>query len=114
MKNLICICCPKGCRLTVDENNNFAVSGNGCPRGAEYGATEVRDPRRVLTSTVRISGAAYRRCPVKTNTAIPKAKLFEVMSALNCVDIASPVRRGDVVIKNVLDTGADVIVTKAM
>ena len=40
MANIICIVCPKGCRLTVDENT-LAVTGNGCPRGAEYGKNEL-------------------------------------------------------------------------
>ena len=30
-KELVCIVCPRGCHLTIDENNN--VTGNSCPRG---------------------------------------------------------------------------------
>ena len=33
MKQLVCIGCPKGCNLTVDEENDYAVSGNGCEVG---------------------------------------------------------------------------------
>ena len=36
MKELICITCPKGCHLKVDEET-FEVTGNGCEKGAEYG-----------------------------------------------------------------------------
>ena len=114
MKQLICIVCPRGCHLSVDEEHDFAVTGNSCPRGAQYGRTEISNPVRVLTSTVRISGAAYRRCPVRTSTAIPKGKLFELMQLLNTVDVASPIKRGDVIISNVLETGADLIATKSM
>ena len=53
MKELVCIVCPRGCRLKVDEENDFAVTGNTCPRGAEYGRNEIMAPTRVLTSTVR-------------------------------------------------------------
>ena len=53
MKELICIVCPKGCHLKVDEENGCAVTGNGCPRGAEYGKSELLHPTRVLTSTVK-------------------------------------------------------------
>ena len=28
MKELICIVCPKGCYLRVDEENGYAVTGN--------------------------------------------------------------------------------------
>ena len=50
MKELICIVCPKGCHLRVDEDNGYAVTGNGCPRGAEYGKIELTHPTRVVTS----------------------------------------------------------------
>ena len=80
MKELICITCPKGCHLKVDEET-FAVTGNGCPRGAVYGANELRNPVRVVTSTVIVEGPA-RRLPVKTDRAIPKGKMFEVMEEI--------------------------------
>ena len=72
MKELVCIVCPKGCRLKVDEENDYAVTGNACPRGAVYGHGESKNPTRVLTSTVKITGGLYRRCPVKTDAAVPK------------------------------------------
>ena len=114
MKELICIVCPRGCHLRVDENNGYAVSGNSCPRGAEYGKNEIRDPRRTVTSTVMIQGAQCRRCPVRTDRAVPKASMFEVMNALQSLVLSSPVKRGDVVLSNVADTGANIIVTKDM
>ena len=112
MKELVCIVCPKGCRLKVDENNDYAVTGNGCPRGAVYGKSEIQNPTRVLTSTVKIEGALYRRCPVKTDSVVPKGKLMEVMQLLNAVELKSPVTIGQVVIENVAGTDANVVVTK--
>lgn len=114
MKELVCIVCPKGCRLHVDEENGYAVTGNSCPRGEEYGKNETQNPTRVLTSTVKMAGGLYRRCPVKTNKAVPKAMLFDIMKALNAVSLQSPVAVGQVVIENVCGTGADVIATKAL
>ena len=77
MKELVCIVCPKGCRLHVDDENGYTVTGNSCPRGAEYGKNEIQNPTRVLTSTVRLSGGAYRRCPVKTDLAEQLLPLIE-------------------------------------
>jgi CxxC motif-containing protein len=114
MKELICIVCPKGCHLKVDENNDYKVTGNGCERGVEYGKNELVNPMRVITSTVKIEGALHRRCPVKTNTSIPKGKMMEVVKELDSVTLKSPVNVGDVVIKNVADTGADIVSTKSM
>ena len=51
IKELICICCPKGCHLRVDTANDYAVTGNACPNGAAYGKEELTHPTRIITST---------------------------------------------------------------
>ena len=114
MKELICIVCPKGCHLTVDEENGYAVSGNNCPRGEEYGKNEVIAPKRTITSTVKVSGGLYPRLPVKTDKPIPKELIFEAMKLLDEVELTAPVKVGDVVIENVLGTGASFIATRNM
>ena len=112
MTELICIGCPKGCHLQVDEENNYEVSGASCEKGAAYGKIELTDPRRVVTSTVRVKGASPARCSVKTNPAVPKGDIFAVMKALDAVELSSPVKIGDIVIANVCGTGADVVATR--
>ncbi len=112
MKNLVCIVCPRGCRLTVDEENGFIVTGNQCPRGAEYGKNEILNPVRTLTTTVRIKSETMKLCPVRTEKPIPKAKMFEAVKVLNTVSLKAPVRTGDIAIKDILNTGVDVIVTR--
>ena len=78
MTDLICIVCPKGCHLKVDEENGYKVTGNGCPRGAAYGEKELVNPTRVITSTVRVEAKTARRVPVKTASDIPKGKIYDV------------------------------------
>ena len=85
MKELICITCPKGCHLKVDEANDYAVSGNACPRGAIYGRNELLNPVRVVTSTVRLEGGPLPRLNVKTDKPLPKDKMFECMKLLDDV-----------------------------
>lgn len=112
MKELICIVCPKGCHLTVDEEHDYAVTGNGCPRGAEYGRRELTSPTRVVTSTVRCTGGAHPRCPVKTDRPIPKSLIFDAMAALDTVELHAPVHIGDLVLENVCGSGANFVVTR--
>jgi CxxC motif-containing protein len=112
MKELICIVCPQGCHLSVDEESGFAVTGNRCPRGAQYGRTELTAPTRVVTSTVRCRGGLYPRCPVKTAAPVPKDQVFAVMDALAAVTLTAPVRRGQVVLPDVCATGVDVVATR--
>ena len=114
MKELICIVCPKGCHLTVDEADGYRVSGYGCPRGEEYGRMELLNPTRVLTSIVRIDGAIHPCCPVKTDQAIPKREIGAAMELLKDVRLKAPVSVGDVVVKDICGTKSSWVVTKDM
>lgn len=110
MKELICILCPRGCRLQVDDDLN--VTGNFCPRGIIYAKTEMTNPTRVLTSTVKIKAKNAVRLSVKTSQAVPKGKMFDCMRELDKVMVEAPIYIGDVVIHNICDTGVNVIATK--
>ena len=114
MKELICIVCPRGCHLQVDETNNDAVTGNACPRGADYGVQELRHPMRTLTSTVVLLGGTHRRLPVRTNGPIPKQAIPMAMDAINRLRVEAPVRAGQVLCQNLSGTGVELIATKTM
>lgn len=114
IKKLICIACPIGCHLEIDINNNLKVTGNQCIRGETYGKKELNNPTRIITSTVIIKKAIHNRLPVKTNGEIPKKLIFDVMDQLNYITITSPIDIGDVIIKNICDTGIDIIATRSM
>ena len=62
MKDLICIMCPKGCHLKVDEEHGYTVTGNRCPRGAEYGHNELKNPTRVITPPCGCAAKALVAC----------------------------------------------------
>lgn len=112
MTELICIVCPKGCHLHVDEEHDFAVTGNSCARGSEYGRTEMIHPTRVLTSIVRTSGTTARCCPVKTDGGVPKKEIFAAMALLKDVTVTAPVKIGDVIVPNVCGAGVSWVATK--
>ncbi len=110
-KELTCIGCPMGCNLSVTiENEKITVTGNTCPKGAEYAKNEVTDPRRTITSTVGVNDG--RTLSVKTNQEIPKNKIKDCMEALRGITVDAPIHIGDVIIKNVVNTGADIVATK--
>lgn len=111
---LTCIGCPLGCPLIVTLENKevIDVTGNTCPRGATYAKKEVTNPTRIVTSTVRVSGGSCPMVNVKTASDIPKGKMFECIDALKDVVISAPVKIGDVVVKNVAETGVDVIAAR--
>ncbi|MBR2650909.1 MAG: DUF1667 domain-containing protein [Clostridia bacterium] len=112
IRELTCIVCPRGCALKVELDETGApvsVSGNLCKRGEAYANDECVRPMRVVTSTVACEGGGVVSC--KTSTAVPKGLVFEVMRMINGVTAPAHVKIGDVIISNVLDTGADVVAT---
>ena len=112
----LCIGCPLGCRLEVEEEDGeiVEVRGFSCKLGKEYAEREHTDPRRMVSSTVRVANGLWARLPVKTNRPVPKDKVRAVCRALRQVNIAAPVVIGDVIVTNVLDTGADVVAARDM
>ncbi|MFK5883154.1 MAG: DUF1667 domain-containing protein [Candidatus Izemoplasma sp.] len=113
-KQMICIACPVGCHIEVDIDNGYSVTGNQCKRGEAYGKKELTKPTRIITSTVIIDGGIHHRLPVKTNGEIPKGLIFNVMKELNHIKVTSPIKMGDIIIKNVCDTGIDIVSSRSM
>ncbi len=115
-KEMTCIVCPVGCQMTVEqkEDGTIDVTGNACKRGPKYAVAEMTNPTRVIPSTVVIENAMLPRLPVKTAEPIPKGQIFEAMEAINKVKVQAPVKTGDVVIKNLLGLGIDVVSTRTM
>lgn len=114
VKEFTCIKCPLGCRVEVsfDAQGEVAdVSGYSCARGKEYALAESTDPRRMVTSLVFVRGC-LEPVSVKTSQAIPKAKITEVLAAIHNLVLEVPIKAGDVLAKNVGDSGADIIATK--
>lgn len=114
IKNIVCVACPMGCPITVELSDNgevLNVTGNTCPRGKAYAITECTAPTRMLTSTVKVNGGKTAMVPVKTSVPVPKGMMFDVMKEINAVEIAAPVIIGQVIIKDVLGTGADIVAT---
>ena len=112
---ILCIRCPKGCEMTVlSHDDTFVVQGNECRIGEDYALEEIRNPMRIVSTTIGIYHALYPRLPIRTREPIPKNKIDAVMQAVKNVRVAAPVTKEQVVIKNVADTGVDMIAERTM
>lgn len=113
-RELTCIVCPIGCQLTATIENGTVteVTGNTCPRGKQYAIDECTNPVRTITTTARTSNGSV--IPVKTDRPIPKNLMFECMEEINRASVTLPAQIGDVVIEDLLNTGANVVVTANM
>jgi len=112
--NLICIGCPLGCPVTVEMEGKEvkSVKGHTCPRGEAYARKEMTNPTRIVTSTVRVAGGKLPMVSVKTESDIPKDKIFDCVKALKDIEVIAPVKIGDVIVENVAGTGVNIIATK--
>ncbi len=113
-KLIICTVCPRGCHMTVKGDNGKveSVENYSCPRGLEYAKTEFVAPVRILTTLVKIDGKENELLPVRSNKPILKSKIEDCMQVIKTTKASLPIKRYDVIIKNVCDTGVDIVATK--
>jgi CxxC motif-containing protein len=113
-KEMICIGCPMGCYLSVDydETTIHGVTGNRCKVGLTYAEKEISNPERTLTTTVKVKNGNLPLVSVRTNKPIPKNKIFDTMDLLAKIELDAPIKIGEPIVKNIFDTGVDVVATK--
>ena len=112
-----CTTCPSECLLTVEveRDSNGAVmevrsvTGNSCPRGDKFAHQELTCPMRVFTTTVAVSGGDEALLPVRTAEAIPLTLHDQVMDLIRGLVVDAPIRMGDVVLENLLNTNINLI-----
>jgi CxxC motif-containing protein len=116
MKKMICIVCPVGCSLKVNDSDldNIQVTGNGCKRGIKYALDEIVSPKRTVTSIVRVESGEIQMVSGKTTNAVAKELIFDVLEEVRKVYVKAPIYLGDVIIKNILNTGVDFVATKTV
>ncbi len=114
---IICIICPLACRISVavDEEGSVVELANfQCKKGKEYAVAEYKLPLRILTTTVVVEKSRHALLPVRTNQAIPKKELFICMDYLARIRVQPPLKSGEVIVKNILNTGSDIIATQKL
>ncbi|MCL2820376.1 MAG: DUF1667 domain-containing protein [Oscillospiraceae bacterium] len=114
MKDLYCITCPAGCKLTVIGSGfDMIVEGNKCEKGREFATHEMSNPSRTLTTTVRTKFPGVPVISVRTAGEIPRDKLMSAMRELSDVVVETELEVGDTVLEDVAKTGISVIITSS-
>ncbi|HON88782.1 MAG TPA: DUF1667 domain-containing protein [Spirochaetia bacterium] len=116
INNLVCIICPKGCRITIEyeisENKSKAIksiSGFSCPKGKFYAEQEILEPLRTLTTTIKTSYKEHARLAVRSDSEIPLAQLIPVIKYLRTIVIKQPISAGTCIVKNPLGLKTNII-----
>lgn len=111
-----CKVCPIGCQLIISENINepsgFTVEGNSCSRGKDFAIQKMTNPKKVLTGKVIIKNGNIKHLPVKTTAPVPKNKVEDCFKVINSTEVSAPVKKGDIIIKNILGLGIDVVASR--
>jgi CxxC motif-containing protein len=110
---IICVACPKGCRLEARRaEGEILVANAGCKRGKEYAVSEINDPRRMVATTVRVAQGAHPLLPVYTASPFPKDRITDLLAALRSLTITIPVKAAQVILPDALGTGIDVLASR--
>ncbi|TFG20781.1 MAG: DUF1667 domain-containing protein [Promethearchaeota archaeon] len=109
-----CILCPSGCPIqaNLDSKGNVTFEGYTCKRGLEYAEQEYYEPKRILTTTMRVENGFLPLIPVRTDMPIPKDKLKDVLKEIVKIKVQPPIKMGDILIENVLGLDANIIASR--
>lgn len=109
-----CIVCPTGCEIQVKKNEAGEINFDGytCKRGLEYAEQEYYEPKRILTTTMRVQNGFLPLVPVRTDTPILKDKLRDALKEIAVKQVKAPIKAGEILIENILGSGANVIASR--
>ncbi|SNX54564.1 DUF1667 domain-containing protein [Thermoanaerobacterium sp. RBIITD] len=115
-REITCIVCPNGCHITaeIEEGKIVSLRGYACKRGLKYAEDEIIMPKRTLTTTVKAESGHLPLVAVRTKEPIPKEMIKDAMLELAKITVKPPINVGDIIVKNILNTGVDVVATRAL
>jgi CxxC motif-containing protein len=116
LDRLTCVLCPVGCEIEVgkDEAGELEVRGNQCEKGVPFAVEEVLHPMRNLATSVPVRGTVAKMVSVRLSGRVPREMIFPILAEIAGLRPEAPLRRGQVLIADVLGTGVDVVVTRSV
>lgn len=114
IREFICVICPNGCELSaeIDGDKILSVEGGLCAKGDKYVEQEIIDPRRTISSSVKVRNGEIPLASVRLTNAIPKNKIFDAMEEIKKIEVDAPAKVGTILIHNILGLDSDLIITK--
>ena len=110
-RKITCVVCPKGCQMVAEQiDADWQISGHSCPRGEKHALSEITNPVRSLTSTVRVSNRTDTMVSVKSDRPVAKESMFDIMKIIRSTEVEAPVFIGDILLSNV--DGCNIVATK--
>ncbi|MFL0197943.1 DUF1667 domain-containing protein [Clostridium sp. WILCCON 0269] len=115
VEGIICNECNKKCTINVEMDKNDLKLANNVYTKKEYCTKlQVDNKYDIFTTVVRIKGANCNVVPVKSSKPLDKSLWVECSKVLSRIHVGAPIKTGDIVCKNVLNTKVDIICTKSI
>jgi len=104
------------CRIRVKgkskQDSELEITGAKCSRGKKYAASELNDPRRIFTSTVKVSNGTIKLVPVRTDNPIRKNEWKKAKEIISKLNIEAPVKFGTVLKNDFTEKGIKLIAVR--
>jgi CxxC motif-containing protein len=114
-KEIYCVTCPKGCKLTINlEDGQIVDVIHGCKRGHDYAHEELTHPKRMVATSVQVTGGVHPLLAVYTSQPVAKSLIHPLLAYLRDVHVQAPVKMGQVIVENVLDSGVNVLASRSV
>ncbi len=91
-----CIVCPNGCQVKWDMEKQEYI-GNKCTRGAEFAEQERTDPKRIITTTVRVRSEIQPLVAVRTAEAVNREDMFSIIEKVRDLSVEPNISLGDTI-----------------
>ena len=113
VKVIRCIVCPTGCQIkAISKGSEISFEGYTCKRGLEYAEQEYYEPKRILTTTIRVEDGSLPLIPVRSNIPILKDRLRDALNEIAQAEVKAPIKMGDILIENILELDANIIASR--
>lgn len=113
-KEITCILCPNGCDILIEYSDEelIEIEGAVCPKGKEYARQEIKDPLRILTSSVMVKGGDTSLVSVKSDKPVPLENIMDIMEELKELKVKAPISIGDIIIEKPNGIDCNIIATR--
>lgn len=103
-------------KSSLDNKGSSIIKNDKCDKKVIINIENGQNLKKgILTTLVRVKGASeYRVVSVKSSAPIEKSLWIECSKALSRIYVGPEIEIGDVVCKNILNTGVDIICTRSV
>ncbi len=113
VKVIRCIVCPTGCQIqAIPKGSEIVFEGYTCNRGLEYVQQEYFEPKRILTTTIRVENGFLPLIPVRTDKPILKDKIRDALNEIAKSVVKAPIKMGEILIDNIFGLESNVIASR--